>query len=335
MSSDSDFRVRTVNANTLFGDQLGNFEGLFRGSRVDLHAAYGIARGLTFSRGLLAEPGHRLVWIRGDAVSSTVVGEASSYVIVGRHAKCQAILPDDPTIALRHLLLRSNAQPDGSVTLRIVDLHTETGFLLADGSKQRSILAEGPVAIQVGEYALVAIPAWSSLPLALELPALQVNASDASSSSAGESPYRANARSHAVSRITLMPNLLVLGEAPRAQMAVTRTGVGTTYVLKVVSRGASAKVLVDNADLDRGIVVGRSLKCHSESLRRLTSLGTSRLHLLIARDRGVIYAYDLASTHGTTASGARVRRHPLLDGGTTLTLGDGGRGVGLHWARCS
>jgi hypothetical protein len=104
--------------------------------------------------------------------------------------------------------------------------------------------------------------------------------------------------------------------------------------------GRSASQTILDADLVGGVVIGRSEKCHAEALRRITDNNTSRVHLLLLRegdDRAEqppqVYAYDLASTQGTYAHGAPVRRVPLADSGTSLMLGRGDKAVRLSWQR--
>ena len=65
-------------------------------------------------------------------------------------------------------------------------------------------------------------------------------------------------------------------------------------------------------------------------LRRITDESTSRVHILVQRESGIVYAYDLASTQGTFLYGEPVRRVILFDN-ATLTLGRGDNAVRMHW----
>ena len=51
---------------------------------------------------------------------------------------------------------------------------------------------------------------------------------------------------------------------------------------------------------------------------------------LLVRDKDDVYAFDLCSTNGTRASGQRIRRYRLSDGGSTLELG---KKVVFRWHR--
>lgn len=316
-----------------------HFAGFSVRSRADLRQAYAFARSL--ARAPSPEPaprGHRLVWVRGSAFASSLLASAEdAFAVLGRHTECQLVLPDDPFVALRHVLVRSVALPSGGVALRILDLHTQQGFTLADGSRQTSIFAEGPVAIGLGEYAVVALPPEDPRdPLPEELPVAQIETPAAlreqlAALEKAMSPYRANARPpNRTSRITLMPRLVMVGEPLPPNVA--RLTSGGRYSLTLVRGERQASVALTEEDLQRGVLVGRSEKCHSEDLRRITDINVSRAHVLVLREGPVVYAYDLASTQGTySAHGAAVRRAVLPDSGAALVLGRGAEAVRLFW----
>jgi hypothetical protein len=82
---------------------------------------------------------------------------------------------------------------------------------------------------------------------------------------------------------------------------------------------AEATVEVPAAALDVGVLVGRAERCEPE-LRRVLTESVSRVHVLLLRERGQVYAFDVASTQGMFSDGVRVRRVVLLDGGSALRL---------------
>ena len=151
--------------------------------------------------------------VRGTAFAcTTLVAAEEAFAVVGRHTQCGVVLPDDPYVALRHILVRSIALPSGGLALRVLDLHTGLGFILPDGSRHTSIFAEGPVAMALGEYALVALPTESKgdeLPGEMPAPVVETPPAVADQLQAlalAMSPYRVNARPlNRHSRITLMP----------------------------------------------------------------------------------------------------------------------------------
>lgn len=304
---------------------------------VDLRAAYAMARGLFLQAGPVTTPGHRLFWSRGAMFGSLVLSAApEAYAIVGRHTQCSVMLPDDPFVALRHLLVRSVPLEAGGLALRILDLHTDAAFGLVDRSLQTSIFAEGVVAVAVGEYALIAIPTdarEADLPPALPSPVLETPKDPREQIaivSRGGGPYRENARPRAT-RITLMPSVMMFGE-PLAP-SLGRLTRGGTYRVTLARDVRSASVVLASEDLARGVILGRSEKCHSEELRRITDAGTSRTHVLLLGEGPNVSAYDIASTHGTYANGWPVHRMLLADGGARFVLGTGPGAVQVYWSR--
>jgi hypothetical protein len=263
------------------------------------------------------------VWVRGAAFAcNTLIASEEAFAVVGRHTQCGIVLPEDPFVALRHVLVRSIALPSGGVALRMLDLHTGLGFGLPDGSRHSSIFAEGPIAVALGEYALVALPTETS---GDELPGEQLQAL-----ASAMSPYRVNARSsNRMSRITLMPRPVMVGEAMPPNLG--RLASGGHYALTLTRAGRSATVTLSEEDIARGVMIGRSEKCHTELLRRITDENTSRTHILILREGEAVSAYDLASTHGTFVDGMPARRVRLAEGGTSLSLGRGDNAVRLLW----
>ena len=308
----------------------------------DLREAYAFARGVARMQPDLlgGRAGHRFFWVRGAAFGAcTVLAQSDAFVIVGRHTQCGIVLPDDPFVALRHLLVRSIALPSGGAAVRILDLHTQLGFLLPDGSRQTSIFAEGPVAIGVGEYALVGLPTESrddQLPNELPRPQVDTPAAVRDQIAAMEkamSPYRANARpdSNRSSRITLMPRLVMIGEPLPPRLG--RLAGGGKWAITLEREGRSATISLSEEDLAGGVLIGRSEKCHSETLRRITDNNTSRVHVLVMREGAHVVAYDLASTQGTYQNNLPARRTDLADTGTLLTLGRGDKAVRFFWHR--
>ncbi|HEY8078970.1 MAG TPA: FHA domain-containing protein [Labilithrix sp.] len=281
--------------------------------------------------------GHRLVWTRGTAFASSMLPASDPVAVVGRHTQCDVVLGDDPFVALRHILVRSIALPSGGLALRVFDLHTNLGFVLPDGSRHAAIFAEGPVALGLGEYALVALPNENkddALPAALPEPVVETPPDAREQLQAlahAMAPYRMNARpAKHTTRITLMPRPVMVGE-PLPQ-SLGRL-VGGRWAITLARGQRHATVTVTEDDLVRGVIIGRSEKCYSEELRRITDVSTSRTHILLLRESGATYAYDLASTQGTYANGTKVRRVELHDESAMLVLGQGEAAVRMFWHR--
>ena len=310
----------------------------------DLRAAYAFARGVVRNSPdpLQGRPGHRLVWVhRGAFRGESLFAHPEAFAIAGRHTQCGPCLADDPFVALRHVMVRSIPLPNGKVALRLQDLHTDAGFVLADGSKQTSIFAEGPVAVGIGDYALVGLPGETpddALPNDLPAPEVETpkhvrDQIAAMEKAINPGPYRANARpTNRMSRITLMPQLVMLGESIAAPN-LSRLATGARWAVTLERGGRTATVSVTADELKGGVVIGRSEKCHSEELRRITDYNTSRVHALLMLEGEKTHAFDLASTQGIYVNGQRTRRADLQDGGTILLLGKGDAAVRLFWRR--
>jgi len=242
--------------------------------------------------------GYRIYWMAdGRFGSFDVPLDPSAFVVIGRHAMCDIVLDGDPTIALRHLLVRASRLDDGCPRLSVVDLHTHIGFEVNGARQERSMALTGPVAFRVGAYALVALPAGEALPPALPQPS--------QSRALIPHPYR----DAPVSSITLLPRAIQLGESVSSSM-------GAGWTLTLHGARGSAALRLSALDLELGVLVGRAPKC-ADALRGVLHDGISRVHLLLRK--GV--AYDLASTQGTYTFHQRVRSVPLDDEGVDLRMG--------------
>jgi hypothetical protein len=84
---------------------------------------------------------------------------------------------------------------------------------------------------------------------------------------------------------------------------------------------------VHEAELERGLLVGRSERCQVGSRDEKMS----RVHLLIIRDGEDVWAVDTGSTNGTTADGQTIRRTRMHDGAALVMA----EGVIMRWQACS
>jgi hypothetical protein len=295
---------------------------------LDLPAAYATALRLQRERPPLLGPGYRLYWMTATRIASRdVLAEGPSELVVGRHTVCDAVLEGDASIALRHLLVRSTLLDDGCPRLSILDLESDSGFYIPDGTVQRSICAAGPLALRVGAYSIVALPGGVALPDALPSPVCD------RPNDRVVSPARAP-----MSRITLLPRATLLSQRPTMRMSSLGPAPARRpthdYELSLLDAKERVSVCLSAAELERGLLVGRATKCIDAGLRAILNTGISRLHLLLLRDGSECRAYDLASTQGTFQDGRAVRQVPLDDDGTTLELGTS-TGIRLTWRRVS
>jgi hypothetical protein len=270
-----------------------------------LEKAYAVASAAEAARTDSAH-GYRLYFMASGRFGSIDVSlEPHAFIVVGRHALSDVVLDGDPTIALRHLLVRATRLDDGCPRLSVIDLHTHLGFELANGRNERSMAATGPIAFRVGGYAIVALPGGERLPHSLPEPAC--------SRALVPHPYR----DAPLSSITLLPRAVHLAES-----SVLSNG---AWTLAVRGMRGSAAVSVSQMDMQIGLLVGRAPKCN-DVLRNAMNDGISRVHLFL---RGGV-AYDVASTQGTWIRGERVRSVMLDDDGSEMRLGTGNP-VFLRW----
>jgi hypothetical protein len=294
---------KLVNANTILPGRgvLGtDFE------RSDLRASYAIAERAA-SAATDTFDGHRLYWVNGANVSYAALPASSdAHLVVGRHTNCDVVLPLDPSIALRHLVVRSMRMPDGDLALRVLDLHTQIGFKLENGESRHSIVARGPIALHLGRYSFIAIP--SAAPTPRELPEVVVE------QMAG--PYRSPGMRDRRSSIGILPRITdVFDREVRAM------GANDTDVFSIENKTRSETIAVSDQALELGVVVGRSAKAGAQ-ISALMDAGVSRLHLLLLREMGQTYALDLRSVNGTYDwVGQRIRRVCLSEGDVVLRLG--------------
>jgi hypothetical protein len=295
---------------------------------IGLEHAYERAKELHAQRPVVSGMlGYRIMWSHGDRMGAIdLPAVEGAYLVAGRHTHCDVVLDADPTIALRHILMRAVVLPDGAVGVRILDLRTSLAFYVDAGGPCRSIFAVGPIAVRLGPYAIVALPLDPScVPASLPKPTLSRELQRPRALPV--SPYRVPAqadksRAFRSSHITILPSVPALEE-----LAPTKSG----FARITLDRGwRMASVEIAANELESGVLLGRAEKCVDHGLRSLLDETISRAHLLIIREEGRTSAFDLCSVQGTYAHGARVRRYPLADTGTSLALG-AGQALRLNW----
>jgi hypothetical protein len=260
--------------------------------------------------GPLDRSAYRLFCTDGRTMTaSALASEPGAFAIVGRHLRCDVVLAEDDRVSLRHLLLRVIRTVRGEVALRIFDLGTNLGFWLPNGGVLRVAVCTGAVAFRVGPYALVATPGNACAPP--ELPQSVVGVAPEGPSG---SPYR----------VASVPRSSVIMTYPPPTHIEARTSQPFTsgaHKGLVVQLGPRRELLqFDEAELERGVFVGRAERCESR-IREWMNLSVSRLHTLVIREGEDVVGYDLCSTNGLYGPrGTRVRVGRLCEG---VRLGQG------------
>lgn len=287
--------------------------------------------------------GYRLFWVRNGDIGHKDLG-LEDHAVVGRHSACDIALASGAELSLRHLLVATASLADGTPALRILDLHASLPFYTDDGKPRRSIVATGPLVLRLGTYLFGGVPLSPRLDggrLPAEMPRAVVTRADRPEEEPASgletsseistmlpdeddlypSELRAEtetppetAGSPLVTRVTVVPKAAFLTDVvlPSSQTAFAR--------LTLLREGHSASVDLPAADLEGGVLIGRSERCADGGLRRVLDGNISRVHALLLRDGEDVIAFDLCSTQGMYLDGRSIRRHRLSRAGGCLSL---------------
>jgi hypothetical protein len=257
------------------------------------------------------------------------LGSEPEFAVIGRHDRCDFSLGRDPSLSLRHLLLAARAA-GGEVRLRLLDLQTGGGFFTEDGRRCEALTADGPMFVRAGGYHLFLLPTGSLCPLAW------ANKSSDAWAMIPERVYRDSR----IPQRGAAPPLALVPDKPRVRRTVITQIVHPPGLLRrfspavgargapvaeveLAGSGASERFTVHEAEVERGLLIGRYERCQVET----QDDKISRVHLLVIRDGEDVWAVDTASSNGTTAAGQRVRRL-RLNAETQLLLA---QEVTLRW----
>jgi hypothetical protein len=232
------------------------------------------------------------------------------------------------------------------VRYRLVDLRTSTGFRDENGRQLEAATVEGPAFVFVGRYALYCFPtgandAWpqdAKAAIAALPPRLYEDERDAE-------PDRWRRGRHARSRdrdrnadrwaegsrggdapLSDAPRVTGTSGPARARVDGLAESDQLLGTLELASRLGQDSVRVGADSASRGLLLGRYSRCDTAGATSLSLEKISRVHLLVLRIGGALWAVDTASTNGVARDGAGVRVH-RLDDGDELSLADGAGAV--------
>jgi FHA domain len=266
-------------------------------------------------------------------VLEAVLVEDGRTLILGRHSRC-GLRVGKPAMALRQLALLVRAE-EGKAVSRIWDLSTGAPFFTEDGQANEAVIADGPLYVALHGHAVWVVPSslvsrWSS------------RASEAwASLPRRDFIDRRPAAGAAVTapRRTAPPT--IFPRAPQPDSARTRvTAVGAPLLLggpeeievgwgdvRLECGGDRLRHRVSAERLERGVLVGRYDRCGLEihdPERRI-----SRVHVLLVKIGGDVWAIDAASTNGVFRGDVHVDA-AILGDTDTLSLG---HAATLRWTR--
>ena len=270
--------------------------------------------------------------VHGAALLATKPDRINSS-IVGRHSKADMRLQGDSTLSLRHvavLLFPDDGKSENSCRYRLVDLRSASGFVDERGKRLRAIEADGPAFVRVGSYSLVVLPvdgdggdwpedaddAWSRIPDRLYLDEVETEEKSIQWDVDSDKAWEVEALPALSRPPTLVHNIAGPEMAVHELLDDSETPLGELVINS--SRG-EAKIVVGEKAAHSGILLGRSRRC--DAGRVLSDRSISRVHLLIIRIAGVLYAVDTASSNGVFDADARERASHLTSG-VSLAMSD-------------
>lgn len=260
----------------------------------------------------ITEPGLAIFAVddQGLAAHAVVKPHAAAIqtAIIGRHTSADLFLADDQRLSLRHLALVMHPLRGPNLTYHLVDLRTPLGMADELGRPVEHVAAQGPLMLQVGSYAVIAIPVRAAAPWP-EDPLEAWQGLPARTYVEGERsiPRRAVQEADAT-------GIQVIRGARFAREGMADTDdVRIGQLLVRSQRGTSSFVLGDKA-LRGGVLLGRYDRCDNAGLPVLSDHRISRVHTLLMLIDGAVHAIDTASTNGIWFRGAEIRHHPLSYG---------------------
>ena len=183
--------------------------------------------------------------------SRDVLAAGSSQVVVGRHTSCDAVLEGDASIALRHLLIRSTILDDGCPRLSVLDLETDGGFFLP-GRQARAIHLCGRTLRDPRGCLRNRRPAgWDPLAGAAARSGLRPRGRS--------TPGPVSPAGNDVA-CTLGPRAAMLADRPTLAVMPQAEPPVRDYELTLSAAQTPARSTYE-AELERGLLVGRALKC--------------------------------------------------------------------------
>lgn len=234
-------------------------------------------------------------------------------LVVGRHTHCALRLSGD-SVSLRHLALLVRYDEQAPV-VHLWDLNTGHPFLTEDQQPSAAVIAEGPVYAAIGSSALWVVPsggvankgwpaqaeaAWELLAPRQFIDRRSPRALAGAPRLLRPSPRHARDPEH--SFVTMLGPALALDdyddELPWGE-------------IRVELSGHKQKCRVSAERLEQGVLIGRYERCgiaFSDQHRNV-----SRVHLLLVRIAGELWAIDTASTHGLWRGERRVGADVLAD----------------------
>jgi hypothetical protein len=282
--------------------------------------------------------------------------------IAGRHGMADLYLEGDASLSLRHLAIITSpltSTDSHDIRFRIVDLRTSTAFQDEFGQPFEALLAEGPLFVRCGNYALFCLPTgdptgwpvkaedgWECIP---ERVYIQGEAAEPDRwqrqrpSTANPSQLAGDADDDQAARAAdesspeggetaakgkerdedrRSAKTLVRSVAGPVRARLLKAGEEPLGTLRISAEVGVQSLVIGRRAAQQGVLLGRYERCDVDGVNVLTHRRISRVHLLVIEIDGRLYAVDTASTHGTWLGGeSREVRISRMEAGTQLVLG--------------
>lgn len=281
--------------------------------------------------------------------------------IAGRHGMADLYLENDASLSLRHLAIITSpltSIDSHDIRFRIVDLRTSTAFQDEFGQQFEALLAEGPLFVRCGNYALFCLPTgdptgwppraedgWECIPERVYIqgeaaepdrwqrqrpstaikPARDSDEAGAAGDEAGHDEAgdsEIDAESKPGDQDRRSAKTLVRSVAGPVRARLLTAGEEPLGTLRISADVGVQSLVIGRRAAQQGVLLGRYERCDIDGVNVLTHRRISRVHLLVIEIEGRLYAVDTASTHGTWLGkdGREVRITPM-EAGTQLILG--------------
>lgn len=253
-------------------------------------------------------------------------GDAIRGGTIGRHEKADLSLPWDDTLSLRHVLVLVRKE-ERRTHVRVLDLRTENGLFDERGEPVTCLEADGPLVVGASGWWFFLFPTGVAVPW------------DANAVSPWATlPERAFTQRRWQPSVASRFSLKALWRSDATLVATSQgpVSIGSGELLEPGERsegllhlecgGVQLSVAVGKGALERGVLLGRDVRCDGASI--LEDRRISRVHAVLMRDHeGQLVLLDVGSTNGTWSGdeGRLLRRLRL---GTSVTLAGAAR---LRW----
>lgn len=240
--------------------------------------------------------------------------------IIGRHGMTDLYLDSDPGLSLRHLALLLYPHKHGEdLRFRLVDLRTTAAFMDENGRRLEALEAEGPVFIACGRHAIYFIPTGDELPWpddpeqGWECIPDRVYLEDTLAEPDRWQRRKLRARARGVKEPKKGRTMVQTFRGPaHARRRLLKDDEDPLGQLEITSPDGANTIVIGPAAVNEGVLLGRYERCDTEGLPVLSSENISRVHVMLIRIAGKLYAVDVASTNGVFADDEEIRVLELI-----------------------